>query len=230
MKKSYLLPFIGLGVIFFTSSNAYGAELKPITQEIQDRTSTVFGTLNDSDSLIQLPDGGYLHGKAYEVSSDNPEQVLAVYDSDTDLKKTTVKEVKHSIKLSEQNNQLDKNVIAPRGTTPPQQTSYMVLQTGGQYWSSKFSGSGWRFGGRGFMPAAGTGIYLGWQTFVDDGNIGGPNEAHSTWAGSYRGKPLYVSEGYTYKAPGETTPGFPWLAIYYTLNPVSGAYYYVANI
>lgn len=227
MKKFVFTLLMSLGVLVAFSENVNATELKVVTPEMQKEAEKLFGTLEESDSVLKLPDGGYLHGEAYDVDANNPEKVIATYDSEANPNAITVSEAKELIDNPTVNAPLG---IATFGASPPPSSSFRYLANGAEYWSSKFSGSGWRFGEVAFMPAKGTGIYLGWQTFKDDGVVGGPNQANSTKAGSFSGSIVYVSQGYTYKTPGDYHPGFPYVMMYYTLNPISGTQYYVANI
>lgn len=230
MKKGYLIFLIGFGFFGTLGNSVNAAELKAVTPEMNENATELFGTLEESDSILKLPDGGYLHGEAYDVAADDPNKIIATYNSETDSNETTVGEVIDLVEEYNETSSLERVGVTPRVATPPKTSSYRVLQAGGQYWSQAFSGSGWQFSGLGFLPAAGTGKYLGWQASKDDGNVGGPNQANSTWGGVYSGSPLYVSAGYSYKTPQDYHPGFPYVMIFYSYNPVPGSTYYVANI
>lgn len=211
-------------------STVNAAEIKEVTPEMNESATELFSTLEESDSIVRLPDGGYLHGEAYDVSADDPTKIIARYNSETDPNAITVGEVVDLVESGSENPPMERVGVAPRVATPPPSSSYRYLKDGGKYLSQPFSGSGWQFSGMGFMPYPGTGIYLGWQAYGDDGNVGGINAASSTWSGFFSGSPLYVSAGYSYKHTSEYHPGAPNCMIFYSYNPVPGSRYYVANI
>lgn len=107
--------------------------------------------------------------------------------------------------------------------TRPSGTNTKVLANGETYRSQVFSGRGWRFSNFGFRPASGTGYYLAWQTFVDDGRVGDYNSAMRTYSGTLKGTPLYRGTRRYVISNLETA------MFYYTYNPIPGTYYIVQN-
>lgn len=190
--------------------------------KIDEEINEVFEDFDSSMKILVLPDGGFLQGKAtvYNANDTNCKKSIAVYDSETDKNAISVAQAK----IIEKENKLSKNVnnpqIVPYGTTIP--TKIMVLADKSAYTSSTFSGSGWRIGGYKFKPAANTGDYLLWTSFVDSANAGTAGHVSST----INGGPNYGTalptgvKTYVYSAD--------W-TMYYTFNPIAGSYYIVAN-
>lgn len=187
-----------------------------------DNTQTVeqlFSGFNDSDKLIELPNGGYLYGqgeaKIYEYldymeGDANPVAILNVSDSDSTI---TVKEAKKEI---------ESNINQPllRGSSVP--TQVLQLAAGQVYVSNTFSGSGWRFSGYQFVADPSTGYYLKWITYIDDGRVGNASLAMNTLKGQISGIEIYKNQSkyINYGPNGQ---------IYYTYNPINGTYYRVEN-
>lgn len=207
---------IGLSLLLaFTifNWNIYAQQEENVTED-KYLASSIFAQLDDDEKILPLPDGGYLYGQATISDSEDTTIVLEEYDSETDTSSITVKEAKEDFLNSSDNN------IQTRAATVP--TTNWVLANGAAYQSGKFSGSGWRFGGYRFYPADGTGYYLLWTAYGDDGRVGNTWEATQTLNGTisgteiYNQSPKYVNKG---------TLG----QIFYTYNPVQNSYYVVAN-
>ena len=57
----------------------------------------LFPDLKDSDKVIELPDGGFLHGKANVIVEDLSGIKIETYDSSTDPEAKTIETIKHEI-------------------------------------------------------------------------------------------------------------------------------------
>lgn len=179
----------------------------------------LFNDFDDSDELIELPNGGYLYGqgeaKVYEYpdyveGNMNPVYTFDISNSDSIV---TVKEAK---KEMEEN----VNQIQQRGSSVP--TQVLQLAAGQVYISNTFSGSGWRFSGYQFVADPSTGYYLKWTTYVDDGRVGNASLAMNTLKGQISGIEIYKNQSkyINYGPNGQ---------IYYTYSPINGTYYRVEN-
>ena len=103
----------------------------------------------------------------------------------------------------------------------------ITLRAGEKVRSNQFSGNGWRFSGKQYLPEYGTGAYLYWKTVGDDGRVGNFNQAYFLWLnGTLAGTPIYKNQGRVAIYCGESVPGY----MYYTYYPASGSYYEVDNI
>ncbi|EIB6520122.1 hypothetical protein K9D97_002735 [Enterococcus faecalis] len=174
-----------------------------------------FSNLKDSDKILVLPDGGFLHGEA-TITDTTTNEIIARYNSETDSNSVPVSNVK-TILNSVLTTSVD-NVPTPRRATPPNQS--ITLGNGGEYSSSPFSASGWRFGGYLFQSDPSTGPALLWASYKDSGVVGTETQA---WNTLNSGTPI----GESISAGGSTY--IYYKACYYTYNPISGSYYYVAN-
>lgn len=175
--------------------------------------NTLFEGLDETDKVLELPDGGFLYGEAMDVDAEDETIVYESYNSQTDENSITVKEAVEIIQNEES--------IQLRGSGLPSQTR--LLAAGAIYTSNTFSGSGWRFGGY-YFKSGGNGDWLKWHTFNDDGRVGDIGDATSVKnnAGSSRGMNLYVG----YPQYLNTANGG---LVYFTYNPKSGTYYRVEN-
>jgi hypothetical protein len=186
--------------------------------EDNNNNDVFFSELDESEKVLRLPDGGFLHGKATIRDSENRDIVIAEYDSSTDPNSVTVGDVR---KGREEFPDYADNILPARATPP---SNPMELWPQATYNSDMFSGSGWRFSGFVFYPKGGNGLYLRWITIFDDGVVGSLNQAHSTYNGSFAGQILY-KDYYQLKYTGTTSGD----SVFYTLNPVPGQKYTVAN-
>lgn len=173
---------------------------------------------NDNDSLIALPNGGFLHGQA-TITDEKTKKVVGYYDSETDSNATTVKIVKEIVNQET----IDDSIftisnILPRGTKPATQVVSLGLNS--FYSSSKFSGSGWRFAGYLFKTQGTLGTRLLYTSHVSTGFGGTTAQATATYnSGDPSG--IQLSPGDSRYVDKTST--------YYVKNPKSGTYYYVIN-
>lgn len=116
--------------------------------------SVNFRGLKDDDDKVLEVDGGYLYGECSLYDEDN--NLIGEYNSKTSSESITVAEARK--KITEK-----KSEISLYGAYPPdpdKSNTLVVLQENARYESDKFTGSGWRFSGKRFLPASGTGDFL----------------------------------------------------------------------
>ncbi len=215
MKKHCITFILLMFSVFTCTTNLIRA------QEINNAEiiEQLFNDFEDTDELIELPNGGYLYGqgeaKVYEYLDyiDGNADPIEVYDVSNNENKITVKEVKEEMKNNVGN-------VQQRGSSVP--TQVMQLAAGQVYVSNTFSGSGWRFSGYQFVADPSTGYYLKWTTYVDDGRVGNASLAMNTLKGQISGIEVYKNQSkyINYGPNGQ---------IYYTYNPINGTYYRVEN-
>lgn len=114
MKKFKMILCLALAVLLVNPIFAVSAADNNHNEQAID---DLFEGMNDTDKVLEMPEGGFLFGKA------------EIYDA---------KE-----QLIEENQNPSK--VQVRATSVPSQT--MVLAPGQVYISNRFSGSGWRVGG-----------------------------------------------------------------------------------
>lgn len=205
-----------LFLLAFTQIDLINAkENENIPREIE----MLFSGLDDNESVIELPNGGYIYGNGEVKIFDYLDYIegklvpIETYDLNKDLNKITVEDAKQQLYIA-------KDIPMTRGSSVP--TQVMQLSAGQIYISKAFSGSGWRFSGYQFVADPNTGYYLKWTTYIDDGRVGSASYANDTLRGQthgieiYKGQPKYISYG-------------PNGQIYYTYNPINGTYYRVEN-
>lgn len=205
-----------LFLLAFTQIDLINAkENENIPREIE----MLFSGLDDNESLIELPNGGYIYGNGEVKIFDYLDYIegklvpIETYDLNKDINKITVEDAKQQLYIA-------KDIPMTRGSSVP--TQVMQLSAGQIYISKAFSGSGWRFSGYQFVADPNTGYYLKWTTYIDDGRVGSASYANDTLRGQthgieiYKGQPKYISYG-------------PNGQIYYTYNPINGTYYRVEN-
>lgn len=205
-----------LFLLAFTQIDLINAkENENIPREIE----MLFSGLDDNESVIELPNGGYIYGNGEVKISDYLDYIegklvpIETYDLNKDINKITVEDAKQQLYIA-------KDIPMTRGSSVP--TQVMQLLAGQIYISKAFSGSGWRFSGYQFVADPNTGYYLKWTTYIDDGRVGSASYANDTLRGQthgieiYKGQPKYISYG-------------PNGQIYYTYNPINGTYYRVEN-
>lgn len=205
-----------LFLLAFTQIDLINAkENENIPREIE----MLFSGLDDNESVIELPNGGYIYGNGEVKIFDYLDYIegklvpIETYDLNKDINKITVEDAKQQLYIA-------KDIPMTRGSSVP--TQVMQLSAGQIYISNAFSGSGWRFSGYQFVADPNTGYYLKWTTYIDDGRVGSASYANDTLRGQthgieiYKGQPKYISYG-------------PNGQIYYTYNPINGTYYRVEN-
>ena len=205
-----------LFLLAFTQIDLINAkENENIPREIE----MLFSGLDDNESVIELPNGGYIYGNGEVKIFDYLDYIegklvpIETYDLNKDINKITVEDAKQQLYIA-------KDIPMTRGSSVP--TQVMQLSAGQIYISKAFSGSGWRFSGYQFVADPNTCYYLKWTTYIDDGRVGSASYANDTLRGQthgieiYKGQPKYISYG-------------PNGQIYYTYNPINGTYYRVEN-
>ena len=218
MKKFKMIMCLALAVLLVNPIFTVSAADNNYNEQVID---DLFEGLNDTDKVLEMPEGGFLFGKAEIYDAEDESIKLGEYDSSTNRQSITVKDAKQQ--LIEGNQQFSK--VQARATSVPSQV--MVLAPGQVYISNKFSGSGWRVGGYRFK-SGGNGIWLKWSTFIDDGRVGDSgdvarqlrNPAAQFGSSLYKGYPQYFCGGMTTDEH---------VMIYFTLNPINGTYYRVEN-
>lgn len=163
---------------FLATTNIEAAEKKPVGETVQTEP---FQDLKDTDSIIALPTGEYLHGKSITASKDNPDKILETYDSEAPIgtknkgiKRMSVTEARKEIK----NNLGVLNLSFPSVKTnvPPTQNQIVFLYPGAGSWQNLSIGAHWQFSRTYFAPSENTGIYLLWKAHKDDGRIADIND------------------------------------------------------
>lgn len=225
--KKIMFKVLGLGLLVLFSVSL--SQQTVFAQDnVEDIVEKQFEKSDDEDSILALPNGGFLHGEANIYSMDNPNEVIATIDTDNDTNAITVAEAKEIaediVKKGTQTALLNPTGINPLSRRKTPATNVWELKGRESYFSQSFSGRGWVFAGYFFRPAPNTGgPYLKWHTYVDSGVVGGLNHANYTYRTGningtiiYPNSPKYVSGSYT-----ETT--------YFTKDPLPGTFYLVAN-
>lgn len=168
--------------------------------------------------MVLEVDGGYLYGECYLYDSNN--NLIKEFNSQTSHNSITVAEARKQIREKEK-----KDKISLYGAYPPdpdKSNTLLVLKANAKYESSDFSGSGWRFSGKRFLPESGTGDYLRWTSYIDGGRVGNYNEAYATKNGKEQGTIVNAGQSVYVNRNGSAQ-------IYYTYNPISGTKYLVEN-
>lgn len=245
MKKIKMIAF-ALLITFLTipTNNTYASEnakaennlpdtMKFSTEsfETEQYIEDIFSGMNDSDKVLEAPRGGYFSGEGDINGYDESGNLIITHNVETDPNSITVAEAKEKIASSAENkSMLNLPMFGLRGATPP--TVVYELRAEQSYKSDDFSGSGWRYSGYKFLPSAGTGSFLRWNTFNDDAKVMMGYESWLISMGAANpnnvGQPIY--RGYTYwKSWTEIANGAVQPQVYFTFNPVRGSYYIVAN-
>lgn len=193
-------------------------------EEIADK---MFEDLEKSDKLLKLPDGDFICGDGeWEIVDEaNPDIVLESYNIETDPSSINVEEAKEVVveQIMEEDN--DTPQIGVLAAAPFSGTAKKIPADGRVY-SNPFSGKGWRFSEKSYLPADGTGSYLWWSTVYDDGRVGNYTEAYATcYLAPVAGTPIYFNDS----AYGRYISKGGKAMHYYTFNPISGSYYFVWN-
>ncbi|MBX8938921.1 hypothetical protein [Enterococcus gilvus] len=211
------------GIVFSTSSTAHASELdEPIRSGIAEKTD-YFHNLDDSEKVLALPNGGFLHGEGTLYDVKDTTKPLEIYNSETDPKSITVGKAKEIMKEQQENSVVDSifSSEVPRGAAPP--NTLINLSYGGSYTSEGFSGSGWRFGGYLFAAVNSSGSDLRWESHGDQGCIGTEQQAWNTYSSGYAEGTLIGNGQYLYL--------YGWVAkTYFVYSPPAGTYYYVGNV
>lgn len=206
-------------------------------EEEMKKLDEQYSYLNDTDLVLELPDGALLSGPGTLKAStiDNPDIIIEEYNVQLDPNSITLqqykeKELKKILSGESEMGPITNYGVSTRAAVPP--TKRMTLDAGQFYQSAKFSGSGWRYGELYFDAAWGTGDYLRWSTHGDTGNVcrshpSYPGEARFCYPMNVEGEKYWFSKWFP-SSPGiNPTPGFLY---YQTFNPTPKSYYVVANV
>lgn len=219
MKKVKFLIIALLCCSSFTIINADSIESNNGIENEYALTERL-DSLDPSRPVLELPDGGLLQGQMEIYDGEN---LIAKYDSESDVNKETVSEAKTRITIEIQNGTVKNQQTSAKASWLPEKLS--VLKYGSVYTSNTFSAArGWRYGGLKFIAANDSGgTYLRWSTHVDDGRVGDEVDAYHTSLGYLSGHDIYMKKNYWFDY-GQTP------SLYFTYNPKKGTYYKVANI
>lgn len=214
------------------NSPTHAAEKKPIP----DTVSTMpFSDLKDTDSILVMPSGAYLHGKATIFNKDSSKTV-ATYDSDQPLstknsgiKKMTVAEARQEIGKS--TGIALPNFYSTRTNVPPAQTQDHIVgvNPGSSIWENLSIGANWQFSRAYFASwPQSSGQYLLWKAHIDDGRIA---DMGDSWKQYYDQKGAYGALiKYSSPASYYTSTGTWWHEMAFnSYAPKSGTSYEVAN-
>ncbi|WP_341485131.1 hypothetical protein VNN41_11100 (plasmid) [Lactococcus garvieae] len=217
-----------LGGGLLVNSPTYAAEKKPVP----DTLSTVpFQDLKDTDSILVMPTGIYLHGKATILNKENS-KVMATYDSDQPLsaendgiKKMTVAEARQEIK---KNTGISVPLFSSTRTNrPPGQDDIVGINPGSSIWENISIGANWQFSRSYFASwPTSSGAYLLWKAHIDDGRIADMDDSvrqYNDQAGAY-GELIKAS------SPAAYYRGDSWFEMAFnSYNPLSGTSYQASN-
>lgn len=215
-RVKIILVFLLLFIVMPLSDSVSAKENNNMSREIE----LLFSGLDDNESVIELPNGGYIYGHGEVKIFDYSDYIegnlvpIETYDLNNDTNKITIEEAKQKLCIT-------KDIPMARGSSVP--TQVMQLSAGQIYISKTFSGSGWRFSGYQFVADPNTGYYLKWTTYIDDGRVGTASYANDALRGQIHGTAIYKNQSkfISYGPNGQ---------IYYTYNPINGTYYRVENV
>lgn len=200
----------------------------------KEEMDTMFNQLelSDTDLVLELPDGGIIGGSGAEIRS-NDGKLIKSYDVKTDPNSITVSEYKKE-EINKIINEDESSPISTFGASIPLQWGdVMILKVNGFYKSQAFSASGWRYSGYQFSPISGSGGYLRWSTYLDDGRVA--VQPPSGWAvdfvfnPNYHATAIYRGSYYYFGSDTISNAFGPSRSFYCTYNPVNGSYYLVEN-
>ncbi|MDR2976109.1 MAG: hypothetical protein LBV19_02200 [Streptococcaceae bacterium] len=159
---------LGALIMLGGANQASAATLKEVPGKYKVVSDDPFLDLSDDDKVLQLPEGGWLHGKCQDYSDLEMKHLTAEYDSETDENSITVKEARRIIKQREQKLMLKEDVKPlPLATYPPENVRTLRLHD--SYTSNEFSGKGWRFAGLLFAPSNEQEIFYCGEAFAMTG-------------------------------------------------------------
>lgn len=177
MKKLVITCVLGLSLAFTANPVAVlGAEKKAI-----DPNSTLggepFDDWNDSETVIQIPNGAYVKGEVV-VFDGNIGSQGTVYNSETDKNAITVSEAKEELSNEKQN----ENKRTMRAITPS--FNRVILRNKAEV-KEVFPGTrGWHSMRSVYQSASETGPYLLYSTSYDDSAlVGTARQATNSMAG-----------------------------------------------
>ena len=172
-RVKIILVFLLLFIVMPMSDSVSAKENSNTPREIE----LLFSGLDDNESVIELPNGGYIYGHGEVKIFDYSDYIegnlvpIETYDLNNDTNKITIEDAKQQLCIT-------KDIPMARGSSVP--TQVMQLSAGQIYISKTFSGSGWRFSGYQFVADPNTGYYLKWTTYIDDGRVGTASLANDT--------------------------------------------------
>ena len=218
MKRIKFLGLLALsGMFLIPLVNVQAAQYHdPI--DLDEIVESSFSGLEESELVLEMPEGGFLHGQATEYSTSDLNTVIAEYDSETDPNSVTVAEAREILKADAIEAETS---IQPYGAVPPSNNTLRKLKYGDKYDSKIFTGNGWRFSDVQWKAESG-GDYLKWWSTVDSGMVGSYGEAYATYSGSIQGTLINLN---TYVWNSENGQG----QVYYTVNPIPGTQYHILN-
>ena len=183
-RVKIILVFLLLFIVMPLSDSVSAKENSNMSREIE----LLFSGLDDNESVIELPNGGYIYGHGEVKIFDYSDYIegnlvpIETYDLNNDTNKITIEEAKQQLCIT-------KDIPMTRGSSVP--TQVMQLSAGQIYISKTFSGSGWRFSGYQFVADPNTGYYLKWTTYIDDGRVGTASYANDALRGQIHGTAIY---------------------------------------
>lgn len=130
MKKFKMIMCLALAVLLVNPIFTVSAADNNYNEQVID---DLFEGLNDTDKVLEMPEGGFLFGKAEIYDAEDESIKLGEYDSSTDRQSITVKDAKQQ--LIEENQNPSK--VQARATSIPSQV--MVLAPGQVYISKNLA-------------------------------------------------------------------------------------------
>lgn len=195
----------------------------------KDNSSSINQKINETDTAIELPGGGFLIGQGEFKGKDAQGNQFIIDPETTSYKVTTVKEAQKDqknelLKTNTKNPLLESKVYLPTGDpsaspiTKPATQSVITLNAN-QGYSGTMSGNKWRYAKYWFSPADNTGgPYLRWESHGDSGLVITP------WSGEGQG--TVINDGQAKYIAG---PYITNQTSFSSHSPVKYSYYYVGN-
>jgi len=236
-KTNYKIYLMATTAILFgggllVNSPAHAAEKKPVPDTISD---VPFQDLKESDSILVMPSGAYLHGKATIFNKDSS-KIVATYDSNQPL--STKNNAIKIITVAEARKEIDEstgislpNFYSTRTNVPPAQTQDNIVgvNPGASIWENLSIGANWQFSRAYFASwPQSSGQYLLWKAHVDDGRIADMGDSRKQYydqRGAYGALIKYSSPASYY-----TSTGTWWHEMAFnSYAPKKGTSYQVSN-
>lgn len=179
MKK---LVVIGILLLSFARMESVrAAEKKAIIQD-ENPNNELFGNWDDSDKVVELPDGTYLKGEAEVISSTtnfsrNVSDSTQSYNSESDPNALTVEEAKEQAKNINSN----KAKFSTRGVDPSFNTA--ILRNKAEVKVFFRMTRGWHSLNTVYQSLTGTGPYLLYSMYNDSALVGSAQQATNSMLG-----------------------------------------------
>lgn len=217
MKKIMLIVLLGTGICI-TNNQVEAAEYKEPTEVPEmSATDVAFAGLHDTDKVVQLPDGTFLHGEATIGEVSLTRNALVTINSETAENAITVEEAKE---ILEENKGEVENKPMLRGIVSS--FNYRGLGHGASV-SGYFSRSvGWNSLNTVYQSTA-NGPYLRYYSGYDSARVGTAQQAQQTFSGIISGS--IVSAGLYQYFSGTNT-----MYTYYPRDPGQWQSYQIINI